>query len=671
MASRPRNTTPADHLPARRVANTNFVTGSQISGLHYRKQAEFTLQGLPRDIICHIASFLDVFDLVSLQEALPWLLAQSVFCFLWSRVYRNSSLPRPPGPLPLAEISNHIMTSRQSAHVDRMWAEARAQEASHPSRWIYSAMRISESQFCRKRSLDLSFKDNREGKFALVFGRWLFVAILQEGCVVCHDLNAPDDDLGKISEVYKSQETSILHFACAESTGLNGQPIAFATVKERCHNTPFSHSHPFVIKILKIEASTFPSPAGIKQIQLKEVFVSLTGWCSPTFTIALSPTLVVVADDSKDVDDAGVICIDAASFERYRLSFKRALGQFNPVVITFVPCTTYVLVIRVFMRGIPVEGGGCTSVVDAYDIERPLAPDWVHQDLSSGFNVLRLLQHTHRGTTDYFIRDAKLLEDPAYLSASARIIAESTPALRGFRTHSLDPKLSITAIFVGIRNLSRPLQSSFLGILRMVLSPMEPRMGPPPTLSEGPSLYRWILPRTCSTIQTTISPPISKPFGEIAVEYTPLYVLPAPLRLTFFQSTINGSTRGIIFMPSEEQVTDAWKARSSPVLPIFEGVCIRLNATDEEETESIGDVWTAHHPSFQFFNNRTVPEIASSSPFAPVRIDVTSLPYVPTIFPPTLLAFDSIRGRMVFMRLGALSPAKLEHRPVIEVWDCY
>ncbi|KIJ16473.1 hypothetical protein PAXINDRAFT_98926 [Paxillus involutus ATCC 200175] len=647
------------HLAARRVGNMNLTAGFQTFRFHYCRQAGFTLQGLPHDIIYHITTFLGVLDLISLQEALPSLSAQNVSYLLWSRVYRNSSLPRPPGPLALAEINSHIMTLKQSACLQRMWAEVRAKEAGRLSTmWTYSAMKESESQFGRKRTLDLSFKDSREGKFAVVFSRWLFVAIPREDCVVCHDLNAPDDDLGKFTKVYKSQEADILHFACAESTGLNGQPIAFAAVKERRRNS--SHSHSFVIKILKVEAPPFSSPGDVMQTQLKEVLVSITGWRSSTFTITLSPTLLVVADDSKDINELGVICMGAASFERYRLSFEKTLGLFKPVAITFVPCTTYVLVIRVFMRGIPVEGGGCTSVVDAYDIERPFAP---------GSNVLRLLQHTHRGTTDYFIRDAKLLDDPAYSAASARIIPVSIAALRGFCTHPLNPQLTITATFVGIRNLSRPLKSSFLGILRMVLSPVEARMGPPPILGEG-SFHGWRLPRTSSTIQTTIVPPTFKPFGEIAIEYTPLYILPAPLRLTFFQSTINGSTRGIIFMPSEEQATDAYKARSSPVLPIFEGVCIRLNTRDEEETEPIGDIWTAHHPSFQFFNGPAVPETTSSSHFAPVKIDVTSLPYVPTIFPPTLLAFDGIRGRMVSVRLGALSPGRLEHWPKIEVWDC-
>ncbi|KAF8843524.1 hypothetical protein BDN67DRAFT_166633 [Paxillus ammoniavirescens] len=183
------------------------------------------------------------------EQALPSLSAQNVSYLLWSRVYRNSSLPRPPGPLALAELNSHIMTLKQSACLQRTWAEVRAKEASPLSMWTHSAMKASEPQFGRKRTLDLSFKDSREGKFAVVFSRWLFVAIPREDCVVCHDLNAPNDDLGKFTKVYKSQEADILHFACAESTGLNGQPIAFAAVKERRRSS--SHTHSSVMFVVR------------------------------------------------------------------------------------------------------------------------------------------------------------------------------------------------------------------------------------------------------------------------------------------------------------------------------------------------------------------------------------------------------------------------------------
>ncbi|KIK93011.1 hypothetical protein PAXRUDRAFT_543340 [Paxillus rubicundulus Ve08.2h10] len=312
--------TRADHLAARRVGNANLTAGTQVFSLRYHRQAGFTLQGLPHDIIYHITTFLGVLDLISLQEALPSLSVQNVSYLLWSRVYRNSSLPRPPGPLALAEINNHVMTLKQSACLQRMWAEVRAKGASRLSMWTYSAMKASESQFGRKRTLDLSFKDSREGKFAVVFSRWLFIAIPREDCVVCHDLDAPDDELGKFTRVYKSQEAEILHFACAESTGLNGQPIAFAVVKERRCSS--SHGHSFVIKILKVEAPPLSSPGDVRQTQLKEALVSITGWSSSAFTVTLSPTLLVVADDSKDINELGVICMDASSFERYRLSFE-------------------------------------------------------------------------------------------------------------------------------------------------------------------------------------------------------------------------------------------------------------------------------------------------------------------------------------------------------------
>ncbi|KIJ64755.1 hypothetical protein HYDPIDRAFT_111349 [Hydnomerulius pinastri MD-312] len=684
--ARDRNSARSDHLEARRVEDSSGTVFGGGFGPCCRGRPESTLQHLPHDVLYHIATFLGVPDVVSLQEALPLLSAPEVSYSLWSRIYQNSSLPRPPGPLTPTEIDNHILTLRQSAQVERTWAEARAQEEINRGGWIYSETPGSKYELSRKRSFELPFKeDAHEGKFGLVSGRWLFLAIPREGRVICYDLNASETRLGEFTEVYKSREAGILHFACVESSGLNGEPIAFAAVKERCRSASVPlddvpvQDFPHKIKILKIEAPSFSSSAGIDQVHLQEVLVSPNNWHGPTFTIALGPTLLVAADSSSHACETGVLCMDVVSYEMYQLPIVKTPGSFDPVAVTFVPCTTYILVIKVFRRANPGAAGageGFLTVVDAYDLERPLAPNWEHHKRGprhlSEAGVLRQLGHTHHGITTHFVRDAKLLEDPTYSVAIARVVPESIAALRGYRTSPLSSPLTITATFVGIRNLSQPLRSSFLGILRLVLSPVEPRSGRPPASVERSSLHRWIVLQSPSPFQQTVSSPIFQGLGDIAVEYTPLYPLPAPLRLSFFQPTVNGSTRGIIFMPAEEQITDTYKARSSPVLPVFEGVWIRLGAMTEEEAEltDAGENSNTLDPIQYFSDNPALPPGISSTPrSAPVRITVTSLPHLATIFPPVLLAFDAVRGRMVFMRLGALSPARLEHWPKIEIWD--
>lgn len=244
-------------------------------------------------------------------------------------------------------MEGHLSILRQSALVERRWVQARANEDKVPL-WTNPQALDDRSEYGRKRTFELPFQDGHEGKFSLVYRRWLFLATPQDGRVYCCDLNGSGDEFGKFVQVYKSQEAEIIHVACVENMNLAGGDIAFAVLKERRRDIPPGEfpNIMFVLrvfhltrrnswtsfpnsKILKIEAPSFHSAKEIKSVQVKEVLVSPAGWHSLTFTAALSPSLLVVADDSRLAGDVGVLCMDTVSFEMYQLSLDNKVVRYS------------------------------------------------------------------------------------------------------------------------------------------------------------------------------------------------------------------------------------------------------------------------------------------------------------------------------------------------------
>ncbi|KAH7919952.1 hypothetical protein BV22DRAFT_835043 [Leucogyrophana mollusca] len=172
------------------------------------------LQGLPYDILVEIASLLPTRSMIHLRQVSKLFQQLSYDRSVWAKIYRSSSLLRPPGPFTWQSAQFFEQASVRSSRLHLNWPP-------NPKAKPVASRTINVGQI---------------NIFGLLSGRWM-IMLKDHRQIRCYDLDAVEEvrntRRAPYTIVYETSTNSrIDFFKCASAFDGDGQPLGFVVTGE-------------------------------------------------------------------------------------------------------------------------------------------------------------------------------------------------------------------------------------------------------------------------------------------------------------------------------------------------------------------------------------------------------------------------------------------------------
>ncbi|KAG0708388.1 hypothetical protein DFH29DRAFT_1075679, partial [Suillus ampliporus] len=323
---------------------------------------------LPAEILQYIFTFLSVQDIIRVRRVCRYFQKASQDRHVWSTVYKNSRLPRLPGPFP-GQTALYLENSlTQSAKLQRNWTS--------------STQVVAKPLYTRSRQWPYALRARLEFRTTtFLMGPWLIVAVRDK--IVCYDVDSGNDDASVLYNAQSQFGISTVDFAQAPYSG--GQHSACLAVQEYV-------DHPRIWDAkqnLKIFHLSFPDHQ-LPNVPILELLLEQDVPPGLHFIVAVGPRCFVAAPREHPDTHAHVYVIDTKCRRRLYIpsvsASKHIVNQPSNTSVhrhRLLACSSHVLV----MRAIPVDTGYWSSFINAYQLPSD-------EDMDQGVFTLQI---THSG----------------------------------------------------------------------------------------------------------------------------------------------------------------------------------------------------------------------------------------------------------------------------------